>query len=465
MPSFNVTLYKFTKEVNSTKRPPAGTGDTFKCVTNNTLDLINPVFPFNIGSGNNPTAYNYVWCHQLARYFWIIRWAWENGLWVAYCSVDPLASWKTDIGNTYAYVLRAAAASDGSIMDHMYPTKAGPTITKTAITSPYTTLSFTSGHFRVGVINRDGATQYYKMSPSTFKSFTTAAFSDSFFSNNIIDGQTWMTKAIFDPMQYLSSVIWFPNIPGGGLASTVYLGYWSTGVQAVQLEDNQIGYYNHTSSITVTLPKHPQAASRGSFLNSGPYTSHILDLKPFGRIAVDAAAVSGETSIKLDIVTDYITGVAVLRVLRSSDNTPLITQQAQVGIPVQVSQVLRDYFGGAMSVVGGVTRALTSGSLSGLITGGLSAIGGAVEAAMPDVTTSGVNGGFAGLYGDWSLISTFYSVAAEDNTHRGRPLCQVRKLSTLSGYQLLTDTDLEIPCTRMEMDAIKGYLESGYYFE
>lgn len=462
--SFPVRLYAFSKESNSTKQP-TGSGSEFQCVSNQYFDVLAPALPLNIGNAQNPTSYNYMYVPAWTRYYWIERWTWENGLWVAHGQVDPLASWKAEIGATSAYVLRAAAASDGSIMDHMYPTKAGPTITKTAITSPYTTLSFTSGYFRVGVINRDGATEYYRMTPSTFKAFTTAAFSDSFFTNNIIDGQTWMTKAIFDPMQYLSSVIWFPSISGAGINSTVYLGYWSTGVQATKLEDNQIGYYNHTSAITVTLPKHPQASSRGSFLNSGPYTSHILDLKPFGRIAVDAAAVSGESSITLDIVTDYITGVAVLRVLRGSDNTPLITQQAQVGIPVQVSQVLRDYFGGAMSVVGGVTKALTSGSLSGLITGGLSAIGGAVEAAMPDVTTSGVNGGFAGLYGDWSLISTFYSVAAEDNTHRGRPLCQVRQLSTLPGYQLCTNTDVQLPATKAELDAIKGYLESGYYYE
>ena len=53
----------------------------------------------------------------------------------------------------------------------------------------------------------------------------------------------------------------------------------------------------------------------------------------------------------------------------------------------------------------------------------------------------------------------------EDLAHRGRPLCAVRRLDTLPGYQLCTDTDLQLPCTRTEMDAIRGYLESGYYFE
>ena len=103
---------------------------------------------------------------------------------------------------------------------------------------------------------------------------------------------------------------------------------------------------------------------------------------------------------------------------------------------------------------------------TGNIAGGLaSAISSAVNCMYPDVTTNGVNAGFSGLYGQWRLYSKFYKLAAEDIAHRGRPLCQVRQLSTLPGYQLCTNTDVQLPATKAELDAIKGYLESGYYFE
>ena len=95
----------------------------------------------------------------------------------------------------------------------------------------------------------------------------------------------------------------------------------------------------------------------------------------------------------------------------------------------------------------------------------MSAIGSAVTAAQPNVTTSGMNSGFSGLAGSWHLTALFYQLVPEDNTHRGRPLCQVRTLSTLSGYQLCTNTDVSIPATREEIDMIRGYLESGYYYE
>lgn len=457
--SFDVNLYTFSKEVNSTAQP-TGTGTVYACVSNANFDIINPRLPLNLGAAANPTAYNYCRVSDWSRYYWINRWSWESGLWVAYCSVDPLASWKTAIGGTSAYVIRAAGAYDTDLIDDLYPTKGGPTITDVGITAPWSDadLDYSQGSFVVGLINKFGATQYLKMTPTEFQTFCLTAFSDSFF--NGVKDQMWLTKAIFDPMQYVSSVTWFPLLTGGGTQKNAYLGYWDTGITGLD-----IGTYN-TRSVTVTLPKHPQAASRGGWVNSSPLTSYVLDLRPFGRIAIDPADVYGETNITLITTYDWITGVAILRVVKGSatTGTPILIQQAQLGLSVQLSQVLRDYWGGINGVVSSVAN-IASGGISGIISGAMGAVNSAVQAKFPDVTTSGVNAGFAGLYGSWHLIGTFYLVADEDLAHRGRPLCQVRQLSTLSGYQLVTDTDLQIPCTKAEMDMIRGYLESGYYYE
>lgn len=466
---FPVQFYSFSKEVNSTAQP-AGSGTVYQCQSNANFDIISPRLPLNLGAAANPTGYNYCKVPAWNRFYWINRWAFEGALWVAYCSVDPLASWKTQIGQTSAYVLRSAAASDGNIMDNMYPTKSSPTVTTTSISKPWadSDLTYASGAFLVGVISKNGATRYWKMTPAQFSSFCAKAFDDTWFSNNIVDSQNWMTKAIFDPMQYLSSVTWFPVITGSGIAAHVYLGYWDTEITATDVQASAIGFYHDYGAINVTLPKHPQAASRGSFLNSAPYSRYMLDLRPFGRISVDSAAVAGETSIDLYLTVDHITGLGLLRVCRHSDASPITMAEAKVGVSVQVSQVLRDYFGGGMQIASsalGAVGSLMTGNVLGAIQGGLSAISGAVETAQPDVTTSGVNGGFGALSGAWKLVATFYRIADEDNTHRGRPLCQVRQLSTLPGFQICTDTDVSLPATRAEIDAIRGYLESGYYYE
>lgn len=467
--AFPVNFYSFTKEVNSTAQP-VGSGTVYQCLSNSDFDILAPRLPMNLGAAANPSGLNYCRVPAWSRYYWI-RWAFEGGLWVAYGKIDPLASWKTQIGQTSAYVLRASAASDGSIIDNMYPTKATPSVSVVSISKPWndSVLSYDSGQFYVGVISHGGATKYWLMTASTFTSFCDTAFDNQWFEDNIKDAQAWMTRAIFDPMQYLASVTWFPGIvSGAGLNGQVYLGYWNTGIYAKEVAASSIGTYREMDGISVTLPKHPQAASRGSFLNSAPYSKYTLDMKPFGRITLDSAALAGETTIVLRITVDYLSGVGTLRVCRGSDDAPIYLTQAQFGVQVQVSQVLRDYFNGAMNVASsavGAVGSLLTGNVAGAIQGGLSAISGAVNAAQPDVNTTGINGGFGALSGSWKLTGTFYSVADEDNAHRGRPLCQVRQLSTLPGYQLCTDTDLQLPCTRDEMDIIRGYLESGYYFE
>lgn len=465
--AFPINFYAFTKEVNSTAQP-SGDGTTYQCQSNANFDIISPRLPLNIGAAANPTGFNYCRVPAWSRYYWVTRWAFEGGLWVAYCSVDPLASWKTQIGNTSAYVLRSAAAWDSDIIDSLYPTEAGPTLsTQSADISSWWTdasLDYTQGNFIVGLINKQGSTEYVKMTPTQFGQFATAAFSDTFF-NNVATGQTWMTKAIFDPMQYLSSVTWFPFDMTGGTSTTAWLGYWDTGISCYAVAK----YIDR--STTVTVPKHPQASSRGGWVNNAPYSSYILETWPFGRIALDPALLYGVTTVTLVMTVDYISGSAILKVYQGSNDLtkPIIAQQtAQLGVQVQVSQVLRDYFGGAMGVVNGVAGAVVgglTGSATGLIGGITGAISSAVNAAYPDVTTQGHNSGFAGLHGSWRLYGKFYTLAAEDLAHRGRPLYQVRQLNTLPGYQVCTDTDIQIPCTRAEMDAIRSYLEGGYYYE
>ena len=151
-----------------------------------------------------------------------------------------------------------------------------------------------------------------------------------------------------------------------------------------------------------------------------------------------------------------------------ADGAPIALQQAQLGLSVQLSQVLHNYLGGAMnvlgSVAGGVASAMT-GNVVGAIQGGLSAIGSAIDTAYPTVTTSGINAGFASLEGSWHLVSTFYNMVDDDMDHRGRPLCKVKQISTVPGYLLCSDVEVNLPAPPNEIDTIKAYMEGGFYYE
>ena len=118
--AFRVNLFKFSKRSNSTLRP-SGTGTAADCEVHEPVNIMAPVMKFNLSS---PITYNYMYVQTWDRYYWIDSWTYNNGIWDATCSIDPLASWRNSIGNMTEYVLRSAYNFDSEIMDTTYPLQA-----------------------------------------------------------------------------------------------------------------------------------------------------------------------------------------------------------------------------------------------------------------------------------------------------------------------------------------------------
>jgi hypothetical protein len=55
-------------------------------------------------------------------------------------------------------------------------------------------------------------------------------------------------------------------------------------------------------------------------------------------------------------------------------------------------------------------------------------------------------------------------IVAEDNEHSGRPLCQIRRISTLPGYLLIKDGEVDINGFAGEAEAVRAYLEGGFFY-
>ena len=140
--------------------------------------------------------------------------------------------------------------------------------------------------------------------------------------------------------------------------------------------------------------------------------------------------------------------------------------EAQVGVPISLSSVTRDYIGAATSALGAVGGAVSGfmGNIGGFI-GAASGVGNAVESLMPRAQTIGTTGSFVSNRGEFRLDHQFFRPVPDDNTHNGRPLCQVRQLNTLSGYMLIQDGDVTIAGTASEDSKIRNYLETGFYYE
>ena len=81
----NVTLYKFTKRINSTKQPPQSEGHSFSCQLKDETSFINPILKFSpdhLTSGVfSPDVYNYAYIMYWNRFYYIKEWKFINESW------------------------------------------------------------------------------------------------------------------------------------------------------------------------------------------------------------------------------------------------------------------------------------------------------------------------------------------------------------------------------------------------
>ena len=135
---------------------------------------------------------------------------------------------------------------------------------------------------------------------------------------------------------------------------------------------------------------------------------------------------------------------------------------------LSMSSVKQDFIGAASGLAGAIggaaTGALSSG-LGGMVLGAASGIGNAVQSLVPRASTIGTTGSYGTLLGDFKLDHQFFRPVDDDNTHNGRPLCDVRQINSLSGYMLIQDGDVTITGTSAEDSMIRNYLETGFYYE
>lgn len=476
----NITFYKFTKEYNSTKRPTGGT--SFNCEIKKGSGLMNPAIVLNIGLANAPD-YNYCYIPDFNRYYFVSEWYFDTGFWTASLQCDVLATYRNEIGDSNLYALRSAVNYDGRIVDSFYPSKEGCTYSTVNITQLWNPLNsgLFAGTYVVGIVNKNadfGSLRYYLLGAGTLRGMTQYLLSNSLLSDNGFDpayAVLELQKSLVDPMQYIKSCHYIPlNTDQIGREhfdfDDLYVFDWeimhSSGVSYTA------GYVKPENPVVtltrnITLPKHPQTSARGQFVNLSPYTNLFLHIPPFGMIELDTTVTSNATTLNIEIELDLPSGMGILEV--KCNGIVLNSVTAQVGVPIQLSQVTRDYIGGVTSIMGGVTSTLlntVTGNVGGAIMSAASGVANAVDSMVPRATSMGTGGSYSQLYSDQpKLYAQFFNIVDDDLTKNGRPCCKVIKPKNNAGYLLIQDGDVAINGTRDEAELIRNYLESGFYWE
>ena len=494
-------LYSFAKKDNSTKQPTLETAKTIRGILKEPCSIMSPVVKIErLPNDAMPFQYTYAKWVEASRYYFIEDWSWVDGLWQVNMKEDVLATFKSEIGSTTEYILRTDSTTDynGEITDTTYPATTDIITESFALTNIFPS-DITVGCYIVGIISGGqsqavGAISYYAMTSGEFGDFKSKLFSDDNLitmglaildpgSGQIVPTITDMSlellKTMYNPYQYVVSCMWFPfgksAIPSSSPVTGINIGWWNYPT----LHGNLL--YAQTFELgneQFALTAHPQA-SRGTYLNYAPYTRRTL-FGRFGEVPIDTSIFTVGNKINVSYMVDLITGQCYAKISCRNENvTPptenLITEKNfLLGVPIQIAQVGVDYLGTAVSaintipqIMGGAVSGIASGrgAVMGAISGAATGIYNTLQSAMPQLETSGQNGSFLSPGNQTHVVEQFYKIVDEDISHRGRPLCELRRIDTLSGYILCAEGEIDISCYDDERKEIVRFLTQGFFWE
>ena len=479
----------FAKKENSTKRPSGTVSLSLQGILKEPCSIMNPVIKIErLSNDINPCIYTYAIIPSFRRFYFVEDWIWADGLWEVHMKEDVLGTWKDEIGLQSEYILRTDSTTNfnGEITDTTYPATTDFE-TKEYYAQSVFSSDLTVGCYIVGIIsggqtNAVGAITYYAMTSSEFGALKEMLFSDDNLQiMGIIDsgGQQLVQdlsqevlKTLYNPYQYIASCMWFP-FPKSAITnktdvSALKIGWWGYPLSGSRL-------YAQTLEFAELLPlhAHPQSATRGSYLNYAPYSRRTL-IGRFGSIAVDSAYYNMSDNLGISYFVDLITGQCRMSLRKeyyegSSLRSDVITERHfLLAVPIQIAQVGTDYLGVANTAISSTANTIgkaLSLDVGGAIASASNGIYNTIQSAMPQVETGGSNGSFLAPATQTCLLEHYFKIVDEDIGHRGRPLCEVRQINTLSGFILCAEGELDLNCFDNERKEIQRFLTTGFFWE
>lgn len=485
----NVYLTNTTKKHNSTA-VPTFSGSAIPCMLKEGSSIIDPVLIFeraNIGH-----TYNYVSIPDFGRYYFVNDIVYDGARIYYHCSVDVLASYKSTIGGSSAYVLRSAYENNKYIIDQYYPVTTHIRQYKEVVDAgPWFDYGAGRGRWVVGVVNNAGIT-YYAFTNTNYKRFLKYLLSDAFMNDLGVDlSINPQLRVAVDPIQYVTSCVWLPFNPQTDttppqprfpdedvkVAKLDSISDTQGVIQAGNVSSGSAGYTVH--DYTLTPMPHPQSNARGEYLNSSPFSECRFVCPPFGKYDLDPLEIQQYDWLRAMVQVDCTTGIGKLRIYGYIDTdqdsdlndelpvATIATAEAQIGVPIPVTQIITP---GVSPVqlglqAAGAIASLAKGDIGGAISGGASAIESYQAGKIPKSSVIGSRGSLAALTGYASLEYVWRYVADNDVADHGQPLCAVRQLSTLPGFQMIQEPHIHTTGTASEDDQINAFLSGGYFYE
>ena len=482
-----------SKEINSTLRPTLTT--EIDVQIKDGCSFLSPVLIFNENVWSE--AYNYCYIPKWNRYYFLHDAVIQGPRWFVTCAVDVLATWRTQILASSAYVARSASDYTLDLPDGTWSHGSLPDITETnvAIDGMSATgafLLFTASNDLQTVNTEIPSLSVYILTGAQLKEVCNYLFSGAFFQDATQDLDTTtaaLSKTFFNPFQYVIKCMWVPiaatYLPATQGQYSVNFGWWESQTQAPMVNGN---YSALTFSFTL-----------GSYVNwtsrSAGWVNNLLYIPGFGHIQI-SPEYQGRT-IGGRIVLDLASGKAQL--MLDVDNKIFQSATGKLGCDIQLSSLYEDVINdlgskgtlikSGVGAVAGAARSL-GGTLSSIghnikewftgsgnyerveLTAGAgeiaeSAVKGAQAALQPSMSLCGINDGMALIQQNIQAKLTIsrFTMYADNHARLGGVCGQIKTLSTLSGYTEVVNPNVEAPATSAELLQISAFLRGGFYIE
>lgn len=454
---FQVNFYTFSKKNNSTKKPVSD-AISFDCDIKNISNILNPSIELR---HNNPSNFNYCYINEFGRYYFISNWTWNQGLWIASCTIDVLATYKTQIGGTTKNVIRSASNRNRKLIDNIAPITTEFT-TNYVHNLPYPNQqngapSLSKGVYVIGVLGNNSAGQtMYELLPTQFQSLLSSLLTTA-------DGYDWgdltrgVINSLMNPFQYITSCRWYPNEFVVTGTQQIKCGLWGSEVSGYPISPLTTTPY---ASFFIPISKHPQTNARGDYMNLSPFTQTMLDASVFGLIDIDTTSLIDANYIGIQIFVDTYSGIGTIKAYAETGtlftfNKMLFKKDVQFGVNIPLSS------NDANAVPSILNTAL------GLATGTIDfgSIGSVVSALNGQIDATSSSGSITQHLNGFNLHQIFRNQAEIDYSNKGYPLMQNVSINSLSGFVLCDDGNIDLSCTDIEKEKIRQYLINGFYYE
>ena len=394
----------------------------------------------------------------------------HDNLFEIHCHVDVLATWKSLILNTPAFV-EHYTHSNTTIIDQRIGMIA--TATRAEATATIPGLNFTTGTYAVNIT---GETNCGAFKVGSYQDMIDLlpVYSDIWDDITSNFGSDWLENLaiLFGNFIYSGDVTknykdawWTPWVLDANTGSRLVVGKYRTNVVGGQLEGVSI------RETSVNIPW-----QFSDWRNSSPYTKIFLDLPLVGTISIPVSEVYGLASLRIRYSISKVDGTYTVFVY--ADNKLIYSTSGDSSCHFMFGR------GGAIKTSMAGTALMTSlGMMGGLVAGGaagaLAIAGSAASYSFAILDTGSSGGGLSGSSGAITLGDIkCYTICHDtaDSPHSissvgGEPALKTMQTLPTSGYvqtrgfSVKADQISSGAITLQEIDEINQLLDNGIYVE